>query len=83
SYEWGQTVEREVQMGSVYTVEVSSKSILKASMITMRGTTDITFSYTQTDNLAFLFLTLGWYVSANSFNESFHIERSAIPSSKL
>ncbi|KAI3869368.1 hypothetical protein MKX03_014546, partial [Papaver bracteatum] len=63
--------------------EVPTKSIWKASMIAMQGTADIPFSYTQTDNLTFIFLTLGWYVSANSFNESFHIEWSAIPSAKL
>ncbi|KAI3903129.1 hypothetical protein MKW92_022825 [Papaver armeniacum] len=88
SYEWGQTVEREVQMGSVYTFEVPSKSVLKASMIGTQGTAGIPFSYTQTDNLSDGTTVVyrkddGWYVSANSFIESFRIDRSAIPTAKL
>ncbi|KAI3896982.1 hypothetical protein MKX03_015806 [Papaver bracteatum] len=88
SYEWGQTVEREIEMGSVYTVEVPSKSVLRESMIAMQGTAGIPFSYTQTDNLSDGTTVVyekedGWYVSANSFNDSFHIKMSAIPSAKL
>ncbi|KAI3936580.1 hypothetical protein MKW92_032418 [Papaver armeniacum] len=88
SYVWGQTVEREVQMGSVYTFEVPSKSVLKASMIGTQGTAGIPFSYTQTDNLSDGTTVVyrkddGWYVSSNSFIESFRIERSAIPTAKL
>ncbi|RZC64261.1 hypothetical protein C5167_007951 [Papaver somniferum] len=88
SYEWGETVEREVQMGSVYTVEVPSKSIVTASLIAVQGTAGIPFSYTQTDILSDGTEKIyekddGWFVGANAFNETFKVEQTAIPTAKL
>ncbi|KAI3850465.1 hypothetical protein MKW98_000275 [Papaver atlanticum] len=88
SYEWGETVEREVQMGSVYTVEVPSKTIVTASLIAVQGTAGIPFSYTQTDILSDGMEKIyekddGWFVGVNAFNETFKVEQTAIPTAKL
>ncbi|KAI3945532.1 hypothetical protein MKW98_018349 [Papaver atlanticum] len=87
SYQWGKTIERSIQTGSVYTVSVPPMSRVKVSLMASQGSCDIPFSYTQHDVLTNGSIKVyekddGWYTGLNSFNYRYQTDQFSLDRAK-